>query len=91
MQLISICRVQLKIDSVTFLALTDTNSSITSLKLMVFSISYSLLEGQLSWERIWSSLLRLWLDVSQKYIPQSEESTDNKNIISRCAPNPASL
>jgi hypothetical protein len=76
----------LKIDSVTFLALTDANSSITSLKIMVFAMSYSLLEGQLSRERIWPSVLRLWLDVSQKYIPQSEEFTDNKNIISRCAP-----
>jgi hypothetical protein len=31
-----------------------------------------------------------FLDVSQKYIPQSEEFTDNKNIvISRCTPNPS--
>jgi hypothetical protein len=30
----------------------------------------------------------LFLDVSQKCIPQSEEFTDMKNIISRCAPIP---
>jgi hypothetical protein len=52
---------------------------------MVFAISYSLI-GQLSRERIWPLILGLWLDVSQKYIPQSEEFTDIKNIISRCAP-----
>jgi hypothetical protein len=56
---------------------------------MGFVILYSLLEGQLSTEGIWPSVSRLQLDVSQKYIPQSEEFTDIKNIvISRCAPNP---
>jgi hypothetical protein len=81
--------VKLQIYSVTFLALTDTNSSITSLKLMFFAISYSLLEGQMSGERIWPSVLCLFLDVSQKCISQSEEFTDIKNIvISRCAPIP---
>jgi hypothetical protein len=41
-------------------------------------------------ERIWPSVLRLWLDVQQKYIPQNEEFTDIKNtVISRCAPIPA--
>jgi hypothetical protein len=54
---------------------------------MVFAISYSLLEGQLSRERIWPSVLHLCYDVSQKYIPQSEEFTDFTDIvISRCAP-----
>jgi hypothetical protein len=57
---------------------------------MGFAMSYSLLEGQLSRERIWSSVLSLWLNVSQRYIPQSEEFTDIKNIvISRCAFIPA--
>jgi hypothetical protein len=58
------------------LPLTDANSSITSLILMVTAISYSLLERQLPRERIWPSVLRLWLDVSQKWIPQGEEFTD---------------
>jgi hypothetical protein len=78
----------LKIYSVTFLALTDANSSVTSLKMMIFAMSYSLLEGQLSREMIWPSVLRLRLDVSQIYIPQSEEFTDIKNIICRCASPP---
>jgi hypothetical protein len=88
MQLIKIFYVELKIYNVIFLALTDANSSVTSLKLMIFAISYSLLEGQLSRERIWPSVLCLFLDVSQKCIPQSEDFTDMKNIISRCAPIP---
>jgi hypothetical protein len=66
MQFINMFLAQLQIYNVTFLALTDANSSITSLKLMVFAISYSLLEGQLSRERIWPSVLCLFLDVSQK-------------------------
>jgi hypothetical protein len=88
-QLINMFRVQLQIYNVTFLALTDANSSNTSLKLMVFAISYSLLEGQLSRERIWPLVLCLFLGVSQKYIPQSKEFTYIKYIvISRCAPSP---
>jgi hypothetical protein len=43
-QLINMFHVQLQIYNVTFLALTDAHSSITSLKLMFFAISYSLLE-----------------------------------------------
>jgi hypothetical protein len=78
----------MQIYNVIFLALTDANSLITSLKLMLFAISYSLL-GQLSRERIWPSVLCLFLDASQKCIPQSQEFTDIKNIISRCAPIPA--
>jgi hypothetical protein len=55
-----------------------------------FAISYSLLEGQLSRERIWPSVLHLCHDVSQKHIPQSEEFTENTNtVVSRCAPLPA--
>jgi hypothetical protein len=57
-QLINIFQVQLQIYNVNFLALTDENPSITSLKLMGFAISYSLLEG-LSREMIWPSVLRL--------------------------------
>jgi hypothetical protein len=76
----------LQIYNINFLALTDENSSISSLKLMGFAIPYSLLEGQLSRERISPSVLCLQLDVSQKYILQSEEFTDIKNIvISHCA------
>jgi hypothetical protein len=57
---------------------------------MVFAISYSLPEGQLFREKIWPSVLRLRFDVSQKYIPESEEFTDIKNIvISRGSPIPA--
>jgi hypothetical protein len=89
MQFINIFNVQLQIYSVIFLALTYVNSSNTSLKSMVFAITYSLLEGRLSRERIWASVLCLFLDVSQKCIPQSEEFTDMKNITSRCTPNPA--
>jgi hypothetical protein len=51
MQLIEIFHVQLQICNVNFLALTDENS-VTSLKLMGFAISYSLLEGQLFREGI---------------------------------------
>jgi hypothetical protein len=34
---------------------------------------------------IWPSVLRLWRDVSQKYIPESEEFTGINNVTSRCA------
>jgi hypothetical protein len=78
MQFINIFHVQLQIYNVTFLTLTDANSLITSLKLMGFVISYSLLEGQFFRERIWPSVLCLFLDVSQIYIPQSKEFTDIK-------------
>jgi hypothetical protein len=51
---------------------------------MVSAISYSLLEGQLSRERIWPSVLRLCRMYHGHSV--SEEFTDNKNIvISRCA------
>jgi hypothetical protein len=39
---------------------------------------------------IWPSVLCLFLDVSQKYIPQSKEFTDIKNILFFAAP-PAPL
>jgi hypothetical protein len=53
---------------------------------MVFAISYSLLEGQLSRKKILPSFLCLILDASQKYIPQSEEFTDNKTLLLVAAP-----
>jgi hypothetical protein len=45
-QLINIFNLQQKIYNVTFLALTDANSSVTSSKIMVFAVSYSLLGQQ---------------------------------------------
>jgi hypothetical protein len=42
MEVIDIIHAQFKTYSVTFLALRDANSSITSLKLMYFAISYSI-------------------------------------------------